>query len=57
MQIPGATDLASKSHSGLEFSYVKSKEELVSHKPDTKVRCFCGKSLNSESIIQVGLLL
>ncbi|WOL01918.1 E3 SUMO-protein ligase [Canna indica] len=52
MQVPGATELASKSHSGSEFNHVKPKEEIDSYKTEMKVRCPCGKSLNSESMIQ-----
>ncbi|KAJ8478801.1 hypothetical protein OPV22_022528, partial [Ensete ventricosum] len=52
MQNPGATDLASKSHSGSEFPLVKPKEEVDSYKPDTKVRCLCGKASDSESMVQ-----
>ncbi|CAL9058481.1 E3 SUMO-protein ligase SIZ1-like [Musa acuminata AAA Group] len=52
MQNPGATDLASKSHSGSEFPHVKPKEEVDSYKPDMKVHCLCGKSSDSESMVQ-----
>lgn len=57
MQNPGAIDLASKSHSGSEFPHVKPKEEVDSYKPDMKVHCLCGKSSDSESMVQVVLLL
>lgn len=57
MQIPGAIDLASKTQSGSEFSPAKSKEDFDSYKQETEVGCPCGKSLISESMIQVVLLL
>lgn len=56
MQIPGATDLASKSYSSTEFNHMKPKE-VDSYKSEMKIRCPCGKSSNSESMIQVVLLL
>ncbi|XP_042397995.1 E3 SUMO-protein ligase SIZ1-like [Zingiber officinale] len=52
MQIPGTTDLASRKLSGSEFSHAKPKEEFDSYKPEIKVRCPCGKSLITESMIQ-----
>ncbi|XP_072985592.1 E3 SUMO-protein ligase SIZ1-like isoform X1 [Typha latifolia] len=48
MQVHGATDLASKSHSGSDFNHVKPKEEVE----DYKVRCICGSSLMTESMIK-----
>ncbi|CAL9763236.1 unnamed protein product [Musa acuminata subsp. burmannicoides] len=51
MQIPGATDLASKSYSRTEFNHMKPKE-VDSYKSEMKIRCPCGKSSNSESMIQ-----
>ncbi|XP_074591185.1 LOW QUALITY PROTEIN: E3 SUMO-protein ligase SIZ1-like [Curcuma longa] len=52
MQIPGTTDLASRKLSGSEFSHAKPKEEFDSYKQEMKVRCPCGKSLITESMIQ-----
>ncbi|XP_042419056.1 E3 SUMO-protein ligase SIZ1-like isoform X2 [Zingiber officinale] len=52
MQIPGAIDLASNVQNDSEFSHAKSKEVFDSYKQVTKVRCPCGKSLISESMIQ-----
>ncbi|KAJ8476750.1 hypothetical protein OPV22_020477 [Ensete ventricosum] len=51
MQIPGAADLASKSYSCTEFNHMKPKE-VDSYKSEMKIRCPCGKSSNSESMIQ-----
>ena len=56
MQVSGATDLASKSYSRTEFNHMK-PEEVDSYKSEMKIRCPCGKSSNSESMIQVVLLL
>ncbi|XP_038980199.1 E3 SUMO-protein ligase SIZ1-like isoform X2 [Phoenix dactylifera] len=53
MQVHGATDLASKSHSGSDFNHVKPKEEMdVSYQLDMRVRCLCGSSLITESMIK-----
>lgn len=53
MQAPGATDLASKSHSGSDLNLVKLKDEVAdSYQMDTKVRCPCGSSLITESMIK-----
>lgn len=53
MQTPGATDLASKSQSSSEINQVKPKEELKdSYQLDMKVRCPCGSSLFTDSMIQ-----
>lgn len=54
MQIPGATDLASKGHTDLDTNNMKLKEEVEdSFQLDMKVRCLCGSSLPNESMIQV----
>ena len=57
MQIPGATDLASKSQSSSDISQVKPKEVKDSYQLDMKVRCPCGSSLLTESMIQVYFFL
>lgn len=57
MQVSGATDLASKSTSTTDFNQVKPKEEIDDYCLEMKVRCLCGSSLTSDSIIQVLLLL
>ena len=57
MQIPGATDLASISQSSSDINPVKPKEEVKdSYQLDMKVRCPCGSSLLTESMIQVHLV-
>ncbi|XP_042503873.1 E3 SUMO-protein ligase SIZ1-like isoform X2 [Macadamia integrifolia] len=53
MQIPGATDLASKGHSGSDVNNVKLKVEIDdSFQLEQKIRCPCGSSLATESMIQ-----
>ncbi|XP_008789064.3 E3 SUMO-protein ligase SIZ1 [Phoenix dactylifera] len=53
MQVHGATDLASKSHSGSDFNHMKPKEEMDdSYQLDMNVRCLCGSSLITESMIK-----
>ncbi|KAJ6793623.1 E3 SUMO-protein ligase SIZ1-like isoform X2 [Iris pallida] len=53
MQLPGATDLASKGQSSSEINYAKPIEAAVdSYQLDMKVRCPCGSSLLTESMIQ-----
>ncbi|XP_020241341.1 E3 SUMO-protein ligase SIZ1-like isoform X2 [Asparagus officinalis] len=52
MQVPGATDLASKSQSSSEINQVKPKEEINDLYQDMKVRCPCGSSLITDSMIQ-----
>ncbi|XP_043718706.1 E3 SUMO-protein ligase SIZ1-like [Telopea speciosissima] len=52
MQIPGATDLASKGHSGSDVNNMKLKEEVDdSFQLEQKIRCPCGSSLPMESMI------
>lgn len=54
LQLPGATDLASKGQSGLDINDVKPKEEVDdSFQAVLKIRCPCGRSLATESMIQV----
>ncbi|KAI3857850.1 hypothetical protein MKX03_009969 [Papaver bracteatum] len=53
MQIPGATDLASKGQSDLDINHTKLKEEGEdSFQLNMKVQCVCGSSLPNESMIQ-----
>ncbi|KAJ6827987.1 E3 SUMO-protein ligase SIZ1-like isoform X2 [Iris pallida] len=53
MQLPGAADLASKGQSSSDINNVKPKEEVVdSYQLEMKVRCPCGSSLLTESMIQ-----
>lgn len=54
MQVHGATDLASKFQNGSDSSNLKPKEEIDdSFQLDMKVRCPCGSSLLTESMIKV----
>ncbi|PIA38617.1 hypothetical protein AQUCO_02700085v1 [Aquilegia coerulea] len=53
MQKPGATDLASTAHSGSDINNGKLKEEVDdSFQMDMKVRCPCGNTLPTESMVQ-----
>ncbi|ESQ37481.1 hypothetical protein EUTSA_v10002397mg [Eutrema salsugineum] len=53
MQASGASDLASKGQVSSDISNVKVKGELEdSFQPNIKVRCICGSSLETESMIQ-----
>ncbi|KAL1197280.1 E3 SUMO-protein ligase SIZ1 [Cardamine amara subsp. amara] len=53
MQSSGASDLASKGQVSSDISNVKVQGELEdSFQPDIKVRCICGSSLATESMIQ-----
>ncbi|KAH7542594.1 E3 SUMO-protein ligase SIZ1 [Ziziphus jujuba] len=53
MQVSGATDLASKGQCVSDSSNVKIKGEIDdSFLPDTKIRCLCGNSLETESMIK-----
>ena len=57
MQVSGATDLASKGPSVSDSCIVKVKGEIEDHlQLDTKVRCLCGNSLETESMIKVYLI-
>lgn len=56
MQACGASDVASKGQVSSDISTFKVKGELEDHfQPETKVRCLCGSSLETESMIQVSL--
>lgn len=58
MQVSGATDLASNGQGVSDSSNVKVKGELDDQfQLDTKIRCLCGNSLESESMIKVCLIL
>ncbi|KAF5182567.1 E3 sumo-protein ligase siz1 [Thalictrum thalictroides] len=53
MQNPGAPDVASTAHSGSDINNGKLKEEVDdSFQIDMKVRCPCGNTLPTESMIQ-----
>lgn len=57
MQVPKATDSASKSHSCLANN-VKSKKEIADFAQiDIKVRCPCGSSSTTENMIKVPMLI
>lgn len=54
MQVSGATDLASKGQGASNCSNSKFSEEMDEpFHSDTKVRCPCGTSLETESMIKV----
>lgn len=54
MQVSGANDLASKGHGVLDSSNMKVKGEIDDpFQSDVKVRCPCGSSLETESMIKV----
>ena len=53
MQVPGSADSASRGQSGSDLNFVKPKEEFDDSKLDMKIRCLCGSSLASESMIKV----
>ncbi|KAJ0979333.1 hypothetical protein J5N97_014807 [Dioscorea zingiberensis] len=52
MQSPGATDLATRSNSGSDFDVKPNVEMDDSHQVEMKVRCPCGDSLITETMIQ-----
>ncbi|PKA62669.1 E3 SUMO-protein ligase SIZ1 [Apostasia shenzhenica] len=53
MQDSGATDLASKSHGSSDLNNQMPKVEIDCHKLDMKVRCSCGNSLITDSVIKI----
>lgn len=56
MQSSGESDLVSKGQVSSDISNVKFKGELEDRtQPDIKVRCICGSSLETKSMIQVSL--
>ncbi|KAK2370786.1 E3 SUMO-protein ligase SIZ1 [Trifolium repens] len=53
LQVSGATDTASKGHGASDSSNVKIKGEVAdSSQSDTKVRCLCGSSLETDLLIK-----
>ncbi|KAF8050736.1 hypothetical protein N665_1893s0003 [Sinapis alba] len=53
MQVSGASDLASKGHVNSDTSNLKVKGEPGdSFRPEMKIRCVCGSSLETDSMIQ-----
>lgn len=57
MQASGASDSPSKGQVSSDFSNVKGRGELEdSFQPSVKVRCICGSSLETESMIQVSVV-
>uniref|UniRef100_A0A7N0URX0 E3 SUMO-protein ligase SIZ1 n=1 Tax=Kalanchoe fedtschenkoi TaxID=63787 RepID=A0A7N0URX0_KALFE len=53
MQASGATDLAFKDHILSENSSLRAKEETDDlHQPESRVRCLCGSSLSTGSMIK-----
>ena len=56
IKVSGASDLASKAQVSSDTSNLKVKgEPEASFQPEMKVRCVCGSSLETESMIQVKL--
>lgn len=56
MQISGVADVASKSQGFSDSTNVKSKEEIVDSYRMDKIRCICGSSLPTDSMIKVQTL-
>ncbi|KAK7272125.1 hypothetical protein RJT34_28537 [Clitoria ternatea] len=52
LQVSGAIDLASKGQGASDSSNLKKKETDDSLQLDTKIRCLCGSSLETESLIK-----
>ncbi|XP_077239513.1 E3 SUMO-protein ligase SIZ1-like isoform X2 [Tasmannia lanceolata] len=52
MQVHGATDLASKGQNGSNLAKLKPKEEVDDFRSPRKIRCPCGSSLPTETMIQ-----
>lgn len=53
MQVSGASELASKSQGFSDSTNVKPKEEIVDSYHMDKIRCLCGNSLPTDSMIKV----
>lgn len=53
MQVSGATDLASKGQGLSDSSNVKLKEEFEDSYNDMKIRCPCGSTLPTETMLKV----
>lgn len=57
MQVSGANDLASNGQGASDCSNIKIKGEIDDpYRSDTKVRCPCGSSLETESMIKVWIV-
>jgi hypothetical protein len=53
MQVQCAPDLASRSHSGSDFSHFRPKEEATDYyHVETKVRCLCSSTMLNDNMIQ-----
>ena len=53
MQVSGATELASKGQGASDSSNVRPKEEIEDSYQMDKIRCLCGSSLQTDSMIKV----
>jgi hypothetical protein len=54
MQVQCAPDLASRSHSGSDFSHFRPKEEATDYyHVETKVCCLCSSTMLNEDMIKV----
>jgi hypothetical protein len=54
MQVQSAPDLASRSHSGSDFSLFRPKEEANDfYLTETKVRCLCNGTMLNDNMIKV----
>lgn len=57
MQVSGATDLASNGQGASDCSNVKVKAESIDpYRSDANVRCPCGSSLETETMIMVWIV-
>jgi hypothetical protein len=53
MQVQCAPDLASRSHSGSDFSHFRPKEEATDYyHVETKVRCLCSSTMLNDNMIK-----
>lgn len=57
MQVPGAPDLASKSQAVSDSTSIKFKEETEDSYQMEKIRCLCGSTLPTDSMIKVMCIL
>lgn len=55
MQVSGGADLTSKSQGFSDSTPVKLKEEIVDSYEMDKIRCLCGSSLPTDSMIKVDI--
>lgn len=53
MQVSGSAELASKSEAVSDNSNVKHKEEIEDSYQMEKIRCLCGSTLPTDSMIKV----